>query len=308
MLYKGMMNIQPPPIRDFLIANFRLRIVGNDWIRPAGHFAYALRIFKVEYAPELVPIVELRCDAEQMPDPSEFRLVDRFPFQEVDAECTLYINERQELVTMELKSGEVFWLAKEKDSPYTRCNLMDHSTLEEVGSLLRFGLWMIFGMAILPHRAIAIHSSAIVSHGLAVLFLGESGTGKSTHTRLWREHISGAELLNDDSPILRVEPQGVMAYGSPWSGKTPCYRQERFPVSGFVRLQQAPHNRIEPLKTLRALGALLPSCPPSFCHDGRLNDLLCNTLSELVAQSRVYHLECLPDPAAAQLSYQTLIG
>ena len=52
---------------------------------------------------------------------------------------------------------------------------------------------------------LAIHSSCIVYRDKAVLFLGESGTGKSTHTRLWRENIPEAVLLNDDSPMIRVE-------------------------------------------------------------------------------------------------------
>lgn len=60
-----------------------------------------------------------------------------------------------------------------------------------------------FNIAAVARQAVAIHSSVISLNGGAVLFLGESGTGKSTHTRLWREHIPGAELLNDDSPIVR---------------------------------------------------------------------------------------------------------
>lgn len=86
---------------------------------------------------------------------------------------------------------------------------------------MRFGLWIMFGIAISP-EAIAIHSSTIECEGRAVLFLGESGTGKSTHTRLWQEHIPGARLLNDDSPIIRMYQGQATAFGSPWSGKTPC--------------------------------------------------------------------------------------
>ena len=71
--------------------------------------------------------------------------------------------------------------------------------------LYRFALWVGYGLMTLPYQTVAIHSSCIVREGKAVLFLGESGTGKSTHTRLWREHIPGAVLLNDDSPMIRVE-------------------------------------------------------------------------------------------------------
>ena len=155
---------------------------------------------------------------------------------------------------------------------------------------------------------IAIHSSVIVHSGRAVLFLGESGTGKSTHTRLWREHISGAQLLNDDSPIVRVVEGVPTVFGSPWSGKTPCYRNESYPIAAFVRLAQAPHNRIARLPVVRAIGALLPSCPPAFAYDAQLQDNICDTLSQLIARVPVYQLECLPDADAARLSFETTIA
>lgn len=173
-------------------------------------------------------------------------------------------------------------------------------------SLFRFGLWMMFGLAVNPLHAIAVHSSVIVKDGGAVMFLGESGTGKSTHTRLWRENIEGAKLLNDDSPIIKCIDGIPTAFGSAWSGKTPCYIDRSFPIKGIVRLSQAPHNKIRKLGIIDALGALLPSCPPAFAYDGNLQDNICDTLSEVLRRVPVYHLECLPDAAAARLSYETV--
>ena len=143
---------------------------------------------------------------------------------------------------------------------------------------------------------------------MAVMFLGESGTGKSTHTRLWRENIDGAFLLNDDSPLIRCTDGIPTAYGSAWSGKTPCYINRSYPIRAIVRLSQAPHNRIRRLGTIQALGALLPSCPPAFAYDGRLQDNICDTLSAVLAKTEVYHLECLPDADAARLVCSTLFG
>ena len=175
-------------------------------------------------------------------------------------------------------------------------------------SLLRFGLWMMFGVVLSENSAIAIHSSVIVSRERGLLFLGESGTGKSTHTRLWRENIEGATLLNDDSPIVRIVDGKALVFGSPWSGKTPCYKNLSYPIAGFCRLSQAPHNLIRRLHPLAAIGALLPSCPPAFAHDDYLQDGICNTLGALLKQVGAYHLECLPDKAAAELSFNTIIG
>ena len=174
--------------------------------------------------------------------------------------------------------------------------------------LYRFAMWLGYGLMTLSGQTLAIHSSCIVYRNQAVLFLGESGTGKSTHTRLWREHIDGAVLLNDDSPMLRVEDGKVWAYGSAWSGKTPCYKDERYELKGCVRLSQAPHNRIRRLSVLEAYGALHPSCAPEFAYDNALYDEVSRILSQVLSAVPCFHLECLPDKEAALLSCRTVFG
>ncbi len=168
--------------------------------------------------------------------------------------------------------------------------------------LLRFALWIAYGIVVASYGTVAIHTSAIQYRGKAVLFLGESGTGKSTHTRLWREHIPGAELLNDDSPIVRIVEGIPTVFGSPWSGKTPCYKNEQYPLAGCVRLSQAPYNRIERLDTLQAYGALHPSCPPDFAYDDRLYDCISHAIGQVLETVPVYHLACLPDAEAVRMS------
>lgn len=172
--------------------------------------------------------------------------------------------------------------------------------------VLRFALWTAYSLAGLWHSALPIHASAVVYRDKAVPCLGESGTGKSTHTRLWVEHIEGCHLLNDDSPILSVADGTARLYGSPWSGKTPCYRQENFPVAALLRLEQAPHNSIRQLGTIEAFGALQPSCPPALAHDERCLDRIAAFLSTILEHTPVYRLQCLPDAEAAHLSFNTI--
>ena len=172
--------------------------------------------------------------------------------------------------------------------------------------LYRFALWVGFGLMTLPGDTLAIHSSCIVCQDKAVLFLGESGMGKSTHTRLWREHVPGAVLLNDDSPMIRIEDGKVWAYGSAWSGKTPCYKNERYELAACVRLSQAPANAIRKLSVLQAYGALHPSCAPEFAYDDALYDEVSRIISCILSVVPFYHLACLPDREAALLSYKTI--
>jgi len=174
--------------------------------------------------------------------------------------------------------------------------------------MLRFGIWIALGMMGLASKMLLIHSSTIVHQNRAVLFLGESGTGKSTHTRLWLKNIPDAHLLNDDSPILAIEDGQPVVYGSPWSGKTHCYHPYRFPLAAAVRLSQAPHNRIRRLSVIEAVGALQPSCPPALAQDEHFADGIMDILSDTIMRVPVFHLECLPDADAAHTSHDAIFG
>lgn len=170
-----------------------------------------------------------------------------------------------------------------------------------LSSMLR----IVFSQAIIPHDAVSMHASVVVNDGKAVLFMGKSGTGKSTHTRLWLEHIPGSSLLNDDNPIVRVVGDEVIAYGSPWSGKTPCYKNESAPAAGFVRLSQAPYNKYVPCEDIAAFKALLPGSSV-LRHDKTLHGFLCGTLIEIAGIAKVGEMECLPDKDAAETCYKSV--
>ena len=161
-------------------------------------------------------------------------------------------------------------------------------------------LRIVFSQAILPHGAISVHASVVVNDGKGFLFMGKSGTGKSTHSGLWLKHIEGSWLLNDDNPMLRLTEGGVRVYGSPWSGKTHCYRNESAPVAGIVRLRQAPRNRFRVCEDIAAFSAVLPGCSV-LRQDMRLHEALCETLAELTDRTLVGELECLPDREAAEV-------
>ena len=255
--------------------------------------------FAVEYDPEAETAVEIETGPYN--GAPNFEELTRFDFGEEATVCRFGRNGNEyALVIGEGRRGATF--VYDIDERKIKC---------DIGGRLpyvRFGLWFMANMAVAPHLTAAVHASAIVHNGEAVVFLGESGTGKSTHARLWRENNEGAELLNDDSPFVAVTDGRPVAFGSPWSGKTPCYKNERYPLRAAVRLSQAPHNSIRRLRGARAVGALLPSLPPAFAYDDRLENLMLDTLSAIVNAVPVYHLECRPDAEAARLVHDTIFG
>lgn len=173
-------------------------------------------------------------------------------------------------------------------------------------ALLKLALWTAFGLAVIENNAIAVHASAIIFRRKALLFLGESGTGKSTHAELWNENIKDVTSLNDDSPIIRVEGDKCYAYGSPWSGKTPCYKQSKIEIAAIIRLSKAPHNQIRLLSLHEAVAALYPSFPPAFSADKQLVEQIYGILSDILKQTPIYHLNCLPNRQAVQLVVETI--
>ena len=167
-------------------------------------------------------------------------------------------------------------------------------------------LMLLYALASAPHSTLLFHSSVVVNEGRAYLFLGVSGTGKSTHTSLWMRHIDGCTLLNDDNPVVRVDDQGTaIAYGSPWSGKTPCYKNLSFPVGAIVKLHQYPSNRIKPLSKLHGYIAIAESVSGKT-WDKAIAEGQHQTKEAIVKNTEVYYLDCLPDRDAALLCRETV--
>ena len=148
------------------------------------------------------------------------------------------------------------------------------------------------------YDTLMIHASVTAYEGKGYVFLGRSGTGKSTHSRLWLNNIEGTWLLNDDNPVIRVMEDGVYVFGTPWSGKTPCYKNEYLPLGAVVRLSQAPYNKIQELVPLRSYASLMPACS-CMRWDRRSTDALHSTVEKVIKQVKGWHLECLPDADAA---------
>ena len=118
--------------------------------------------------------------------------------------------------------------------------------------------------------------------------------------------------MNDDNPVVRIEmtcetsgETCAVVYGSPWSGKTPCYRNVSYPLGGIVMLSQAPYNKICRLDGIHAYAALVQSISGKR-WEVSIADGLHRTENTLVSQVPIWHLECLPDEEAAQLCYETI--
>lgn len=183
------------------------------------------------------------------------------------------------------------------------CALNGDSSMRAFG--LNDALMLAYAFAGSYHHTLLVHASTIAFQGLGYPFIAQSGTGKSTHSSLWMKHIEGAELMNDDNPIIRIINGTPYIYGSPWSGKTPCYRNISRPLGAIVRIDRAPANSIERMGPVQALASLLPACS-SMKWDSTIYNKLCDTLTAIIGTTPVFTLHCLPDEAAARLCQTTI--
>lgn len=183
------------------------------------------------------------------------------------------------------------------------------SSLEKVSSRYLIDRFIMIAFSILTSRKkmLKVHASVTELNGRALIFMGVSGTGKSTHSRLWRQYVSGAKLLNDDEPIVRLMPDGgVRVYGCPWSGSTPCYRAESAEVVAFVHLYQAPENKLSKLSGRASFDSLYSSTA-FMLSDAKNQFDSFNTVADVLEKVPIYRLDCRPDEEAVRLT-QTLLS
>lgn len=163
-----------------------------------------------------------------------------------------------------------------------------------------------FYRQLLKFDGMMLHSSAVVMDGYAYLFSAPCGTGKSTHTTMWREAFGYDKvlMLNDDKPALRLENGRWYAYGTPWSGKTAQNTNMRVPLGGICVLTRGENNEIAPFGGAKAVLALLEQTARSANKEGRARLLeLVNSLMETVP---VWKLKCTPTPDAARVSQKAM--
>lgn len=158
---------------------------------------------------------------------------------------------------------------------------------------------------LLAFETLLFHGSTVAVDGQAYLFTAHCGTGKSTHTRLWRQAFGDrARMINDDKPFLRFTEDGVLACGAPWSGKHGLDTNITVPLKGICILTRGSENRIWPIKPESAMEmlrsqAVRPMCPA--------RQPLCDALvARLAEKVPLWQMECTKDPQAAWVSWEAM--
>ena len=149
------------------------------------------------------------------------------------------------------------------------------------------------------------HGSTVAVGGRAYLFTAKCGTGKSTHTRLWRQVFGDrAAIVNDDKPFLKLTDNGILACGSPWSGKHGLDTNIIVPLQGICILERGKENRIARILPEEALPMLLHQthCPLALQNREPFEALVL----QLAQTVPLWRMECNMDPQAADISHKAM--
>lgn len=161
--------------------------------------------------------------------------------------------------------------------------------------------------ALTAHNVLLMHGSALCMDGEGYLFTARSGTGKSTHARLWREAFGARVwMLNDDKPLVRVENGRATVYGSPWDGKHRLSRNACAPLKAIAALERAEENRVEPLPAAAAFETLRRRAYTS--RDPRTAASVLRLEEGLLRAASFYRLRCNMNAEAALVAWRGMNG
>ncbi len=202
------------------------------------------------------------------------------------------------------RDGVEYVMFASADKKSYNCNLSLTDPREQFFAIAF--LRIAFLLASAPYRTLKLHASVIEKGGKALIFLGKSGTGKSTHSRLWLKHVPGCSLLNDDEPIVRVmDNDEVLVFGAPWSGSTPCYRNVSAKVAALLQLEQHSENILTGPLSTEAFAPLFQSAA-LLQSDEIHRQQVVSTVLDIAERVPVYRLQNKPEREAVALSASLL--
>lgn len=208
-----------------------------------------------------------------------------------------------QFIIKNIRNEDCVLLVTNKDFSDCRCKLYGTRTMQSFG--LNNALMLVMAFAGSTKDTILVHASLVRHNGYGYAFIAKSGTGKSTQVSLWLRYIPNCDLMNDDNPVIRLINGSPFIYGSPWSGKTPCYRNVKAPLGAITRIDRAKSNSVDRLSPVESFASVLPSCS-SMKWDKDIFNNICNVVSSIIEKVPIYTLHCTPEKEAAELCQKTI--
>lgn len=296
-------SMKKQDIHDFNIAELDIRIIfegdGTNNINLIPSFSPFVtneskgeRLFTFTVLDELEPIAEDKLDN-----------IRNFDTGNGDTNVDKIIDGGYQFSIKNINNKECCLLITNDDFTECRCKLSGTYTMRSFG--LNNALILIYAFAGGFKDTCLIHASLVRQNGYGYAFIAKSGTGKSTQVSSWLRYIPNCDLMNDDSPAIRIINNEAFIYGTPWSGKTPCYRKVKAKLGAITRIDRASANSIDHLRPVEAVASVLPAIS-TMKWDKVIYNNTHKIIFKLVELTSHYILHCLPNEEAAQICHKAI--
>ncbi len=291
----------PASSHHFRIADFYVRINFCGGTINGPHLLPSFEPFRIDEPADEKPLVSVTVDDSLRTRPKATRQrVRDFDTGNGTTIVDKLDDGGYQYIIKNIQERDCCLLISNKDFDDCRCALNGNHLMRCFG--LNNAMMLIFAFAASRCQTVLIHASLVRQNGYGYAFIAKSGTGKSTQVSMWLRHLPGCDLMNDDNPVVRIVDGEPWIYGSPWSGKTPCYRNVKARLGAITRIDRQPYNEVERLDPIKAFASLLPSCS-SMKWDLDIYHYICDTVTRLVETSSIYILHCLPNREAAEVCH-----
>lgn len=226
-------------------------------------------------------------------------------YEKVHNYCRDYETDETADFSVSITPDDIVYEKQKTDSEYAYEGLplpnFSDALLEETAVYRKIGEKMP------DYDTIIFHGSVIAVEGQGFLFTAKSGTGKSTHTRLWREYFGDkAVMVNDDKPLISVKENDIIVYGTPYNGKHRLGNNISVPLKAICILTRGESNSIVPVSKPEAYTMLLqqvyrPNDPVQMAKTLKLLDKMAENVG-------LYKLACNMDIEAAKVAYNGMKG
>ena len=280
----------------FSIAEFSIKLIFKKGGLNSLCLLPSFNPFKIERQSEDSKLFELLIDDEVTP----IMKSERIRIKTIDTGNGNIIVDKTQLgyqfVINDLKGNNCCLLITNKEFTKCQCALNGNYDMRSFG--LNNAIMIIFAFASCKYNALLVHASLVRKDGYGYAFIAKSGTGKSTQVSMWLRHIPDCDMMNDDNPIIRIIDGKPWIFGSPWSGKTPCYRNVKAQLGAVTQIDRASVNSIEKLSPIDALVNFIPACS-SIKWDERIYDEIIRNITQVIETTPFYMLHCLPNRESA---------
>lgn len=198
-----------------------------------------------------------------------------------------YYNENYSEVEIHLLQGKVQSGFSQTELEYIHTGFAFGDRLTEIGGAI-------------------LHGSAIAYNNQGIIFSANSGTGKSTHTSLWKECFENkVTIVNDDKPAIRFYDGTPFIFGTPWSGKSDLNANVQAQLKALIFIKRDEINWIEQLNTRDSIFSLMSQISRPY-YDENIGLKTMSIIEKLVQIVPIYRLHCNISQQAVEVVFKQL--